>query len=136
MWGDPAAIDRLAATCDTTGDDIADVSQRATRAAAAVPWHSTAGSSFQRRLDDFAGSAVRCAGEFHSAADDLRHHAATVRARIEEIHRLEREAARLAEEAARAVVDGGRAVVNAGRAVVNGAGHVASGVMHTVGSWL
>ncbi len=129
MWGDPAAIERLAATCAATGADIAEVTLRAGRSGSAVEWHSTAAGSFQHRLAAFGASANRCCGEFAQAADDLRHHAATVRARIEEIQRLEREAARLAEEAAQAVVDGGRAVAR-------GAGHAAGRALHAVGSLL
>ena len=132
MWGNPDAIDRLAARCDVAAEQIDAVANRGQRAGRAVPWESTAGNAFQQRVDEFQGDTIRCIGEFHDAAAALRSHAATCRARIEEIRRLERLALEALAAAAHAAAEATKAAEQAAVSVLDSGKHVVAGALHAI----
>ena len=101
LYGDPDAVDRLAARLREHAAEIRWHADDHVRAGHAARWVSTAARAYRDRISQDRRDADRVAAELDRAADALHAHAAVVRDRLAMIARYEREACAWFESAAR-----------------------------------
>jgi hypothetical protein len=91
VYGDPDALDQLAAALRTRAGEIRDHADDHFRRAAAARWMSTAASAFRDQVATDRCMAQRAAAGIDHAADVLQAHAGEVRATLALISHFEEE---------------------------------------------
>lgn len=91
MYGDPAALDALAAELSQRARTVRTAADEHRREGARARWVSEAASAFRRQLGADCAAVEAAADAMDDAADMLRRHADEVRERLAAIARAERE---------------------------------------------
>jgi hypothetical protein len=103
MYGDPAALDALAAELSQRARSVRAAGDEHRREGARARWVSEAASAYRRQLAADCAAVDAAADAMDEAAEVLRRHADEVRERLAAIARAEREVrAWLADQASRA----------------------------------
>jgi hypothetical protein len=92
LYGDPAALEQLAATLRARADEVRDHSSAYLRAGRAAHWVSVAAAEYREQVGRADAEVHRAADALDEAADALLAHARQVRAALAEIARIERAA--------------------------------------------
>lgn len=105
MYGDPDALDELAAGLRARATAVREYADDHLRRCGAARWVSTAADAFRAQVAADHAAAYRAAADVDRAAAVLRAHADQVRDTLSLIRRFEREVAQWAERRARGVRD-------------------------------
>ena len=102
LYGDPDALDALAAELSQRAREVRAAGEEHRREGERARWVSDAATAYRRRLTRDCAAVDAAADEMEQAAEQLRRHADEVRARLEAIARAERAVRSwLAEQATR-----------------------------------
>lgn len=102
MYGDPDALDALAAELSQRAREVRAAAEEHRREGDRARWVSEAASAYRRQLARDCAALEAAADEMERAADELRRHADEVRSRLQAIARAERAVRSwLAEQAVR-----------------------------------
>ncbi len=105
MYGDPAALEELAAVLSRRADEVRQHCDGYIRAGRAAHWVSTAADEYRRHVEHEGVRMLRAADALDDAAAGLRAHAGQVREALAEIARMEHAATEWFEERLRDLRD-------------------------------